>query len=63
MKEIVYRRYARVLKEAGQLPQLIIIDGGKGQLSAALEAIETLGLTGKTTLVGLAKNKEELFCR
>ncbi len=61
MKEIVYRRYKRVMEEGQPIPQLIIIDGGKGQLSAALESIETLGLIGKTTLVGLAKNKEELF--
>ncbi len=61
MKEIVYRRYSKVLNESMPLPQLIIIDGGKGQLSAAMESIEALGLTGKVTLVGLAKNKEELF--
>jgi len=61
MQEVVYRRYKRLLEEDKPLPQLIIIDGGKGQLSAALESIHTLGLTGKTTLVGLAKNQEELF--
>ena len=61
MKEAVYRRYKRVLDEQQPLPQLVIIDGGKGQLSAALEAIVALQLTGKTTLVGLAKNEEELF--
>ncbi len=61
MKEVVFRRYKRLLEENMTLPQLIIIDGGKGQLSAALESIQALGLTGKTTLVGLAKNKEELF--
>ncbi len=61
MKEIVYRRYKRVLDEQAALPQLIIIDGGKGQLSAAMESIVTLGLQGKVTVVGLAKNKEELF--
>jgi excinuclease ABC subunit C len=61
MKEVVYRRYKRV-KEAGEpMPQLIVIDGGKGQLSAALESIDALELTGSTTLVGLAKNEEELF--
>lgn len=61
MKEAVFRRYKRV-KEEGQLfPQLVIIDGGKGQLSAANEAIAELGLTGKTTLMGLAKNEEEIF--
>lgn len=61
MKEVVYRRYKRVQEAGDPLPQLIVIDGGKGQLSAALESIEALGLTGSTTLVGLAKNEEELF--
>ncbi len=61
MKEVVLRRYTRLLKEEKALPQLVIIDGGKGQLSAALEAIDELGLQGKITLVGLAKNEEELF--
>ena len=61
MSEVVLRRYQRLIAEEKSLPQLIIIDGGKGQLSAALESIEQLGLTGQTTLVGLAKNKEELF--
>ncbi len=61
MSEVVLRRYKRLLQENKTLPQLVIIDGGKGQLSAALESIEALGLTGKITLVGLAKNKEELF--
>ncbi|MEO6488975.1 MAG: excinuclease ABC subunit UvrC [Ferruginibacter sp.] len=61
MKEVVYRRYKRLLDENSPLPQLIIIDGGKGQLSAALESIDLLGLSGKLTLVGLAKNQEELF--
>lgn len=61
MKEIVYRRYKRVLEEQKPLPQLIIIDGGKGQLSSAMESIRALGLQGKTTVVGLAKNIEELF--
>ncbi len=61
MKEIVFRRYKKLLDESLPLPQLIIIDGGKGQLSAALESIEALELTGKVTLVGLAKNKEEIF--
>lgn len=61
MKEAVFRRYKRI-KEEGQLfPQLVIIDGGKGQLSAANEAMAELGLTGKTTLMGLAKNEEEIF--
>lgn len=61
MKETVYRRYKRVLEEEKPFPQLVIIDGGKGQLSAAIEAIEELKAIGKTTLVGLAKNEEELF--
>jgi excinuclease ABC subunit C len=61
MTEVVYRRYKRVLEENLPLPQLIIIDGGKGQLSAAMESINSLGLAGKTTLVGLAKHQEELF--
>ena len=61
MKEVVYRRYKRVQEAGEPMPQLIVIDGGKGQLSAALESIEALGLTGSSTLVGLAKNEEELF--
>ncbi|MBX3252943.1 MAG: excinuclease ABC subunit UvrC [Chitinophagaceae bacterium] len=61
MKEAVCRRYKRLSSENEPLPQLVIIDGGKGQLGAALEAIRELGLTGKMTLVGLAKNEEELF--
>ena len=61
MKEAVYRRYKR-LKEGGEsLPQLVIIDGGKGQLSAANEAIDELELKGEMTLIGLAKNEEEIF--
>ncbi len=61
MKEVVYRRYKRLLEEVQSLPQLVIIDGGKGQLSAALESIEELGLQGRLTLIGLAKNEEEIF--
>ncbi len=61
MAEVVHRRYSRVLQEQLPMPQLIIIDGGKGQLSAAVESINKLGLKGQTTLVGLAKNKEEIF--
>jgi len=61
MKEAVYRRYKRLSEENQDFPQLVIIDGGKGQLSAANEAISELGLTGRTTLVGLAKNEEEIF--
>lgn len=61
MKEVVYRRYKRLKEENAALPQLVIIDGGKGQLSAALEAIDELDFQGRMTLVGLAKNEEEIF--
>ena len=61
MKEAVFRRYKRVKDEGQSFPQLVIIDGGKGQLNAANEAIAELGLNGKTTLMGLAKNEEEIF--
>lgn len=61
MKEVVYRRYKRLKEEVQSFPQLVIIDGGKGQLSAAMESIAELELEGKMTLVGLAKNEEELF--
>jgi excinuclease ABC subunit C len=61
MREAVYRRYRRLLEEEQPLPQLIIIDGGKGQLSAALEALEKLDLRGKIAIIGIAKRLEELF--
>jgi excinuclease ABC subunit C len=61
MKEAVYRRYKRLTTENAPLPQLVIIDGGKGQLGAAMESITELNLIGQMTLVGLAKNEEELF--
>ncbi|WP_337967667.1 excinuclease ABC subunit UvrC [uncultured Flavobacterium sp.] len=61
MTEIVYRRYKRLLDENQPLPQLIIIDGGKGQLSAALKSIDELGLRGKIAIIGIAKRLEELF--
>jgi len=61
MQEVVLRRYKRLLTEGLQLPQLVIIDGGKGQLNAALESIRQLGIENKMTVVGLAKNQEELF--
>jgi len=61
MKEVVGRRYKRLSEEKKELPQLVIIDGGKGQLNAAMESIIELGLAGSMTLVGLAKNEEELF--
>jgi len=61
MEEVVYRRYKRLLDEGGGLPQLIIIDGGKGQLSSALKSIETLNLRGKIAIIGIAKRLEELY--
>ncbi len=61
MKEVVYRRYKRLKDEQQSLPQLVIIDGGKGQLSAAMESVKGLGLEGSMTVVGLAKNEEEIF--
>lgn len=61
MKEIVYRRYARLQKEKENLPQLVIIDGGKGQLSAAVEAITDLGLYKNIAILGIAKRLEELY--
>ena len=61
MKEVVYRRYKRLLNEKQLLPQLIIIDGGKGQLSAAMQSVTDLNLPASTTVVGLAKNEEEIF--
>lgn len=61
MSEIVYRRYKRLTDEKQPLPKLVIIDGGKGQLGAAMESIEKLGLLGKMTVVGLAKREELIF--
>jgi excinuclease ABC subunit C len=61
MREVVYRRYKRLKEDEAPLPQLVIIDGGKGQLSAALEAVHALELQGQMTVVGLAKNEEEIF--
>src|SRR5690554_2896586 len=61
MREAVYRRYKRRLEEKKDLPQLIIVDGGKGQLSAGLDALEKLGLRGKIPIVGIAKRLEEIF--
>jgi excinuclease ABC subunit C len=61
MREAVFRRYRRLKAEAEPFPQLVVIDGGKGQLNAAQEAIEELGLSGAMTMVGLAKNEEEIF--
>ena len=61
MEEVVYRRYKRLLEENEPLPQLIIIDGGKGQLSSALKSIDKLELRGKIAIIGIAKRLEELF--
>ena len=61
MEEVVFRRYLRVLKEDGELPQLIVIDGGKGQLSSAMKSIEKLNLGNKITVIGIAKRLEEIY--
>lgn len=61
MEEVIYRRYRRLLDEGEPLPQLILIDGGKGQLSSAVKSLKTLGLYGKITIIGIAKRLEELF--
>jgi len=61
MEEVVFRRYKRLLEEGAPLPQLIVIDGGKGQLSSAVKSLELLGLRGKIAIVGIAKRLEELF--
>lgn len=61
MTEVVYRRYRRLLDEGQPLPQLIIIDGGKGQLSAAMESIHALGIEGQVTVIGIAKKLEEIY--
>ncbi|MBR6758632.1 MAG: excinuclease ABC subunit UvrC [Bacteroidaceae bacterium] len=61
MREIIYRRYHRLVEEQLPLPQLIVIDGGKGQLSAAVSSLEALGLRGKIAIVGIAKRLEEIY--
>jgi len=61
MEEVVFRRYKRLQEEGASLPQLIIIDGGKGQLSSALKSLEILGLRGKIAIVGIAKRLEEIY--
>ena len=61
MEEVVYRRYKRLLEEKKSLPQLIIVDGGKGQLSSALKSIDRLGLRGEIAIVGIAKRLEEIY--
>lgn len=61
MKEIVGRRYKRIMEEEGEYPNLIIVDGGKGQLSSACEALQELGLYGKIPIIGIAKSLEEIY--
>ena len=61
MEEVVYRRYKRLLAEKQPLPQLIIVDGGKGQLSSGLKSLELLGLRGKIAIIGIAKRLEEIY--
>ncbi len=61
MKEVLTRRYTRLMEEGEELPQLIVVDGGKGQLSAAVEALDEMGLRGKIAVVGIAKRLEEIY--
>ena len=61
MEEVIYRRYSRLLDEGEPLPQLILIDGGKGQLSSAVKSLKLLGLYGKISIIGIAKRLEEIF--
>ncbi len=61
MKEVVQRRYKRVMEEGQQIPDLIVVDGGKGQLNAAIAALKEIGFYGESEIVGLAKRLEEVF--
>lgn len=61
MEEVIYRRYKRMLDEANPLPDLIVVDGGKGQLSSAITSLEKLGLKGKIPIIGIAKKLEEIY--
>lgn len=61
MEEVIYRRYKRLLDEGADLPQLILIDGGKGQLSSAIKSLKLLGLYGKISIIGIAERLEELY--
>ena len=61
MKEVVFRRYKRLIDQREILPELIIVDGGKGQLSSAMTAIKSLGIEKKVSLIGIAKRLEEIF--
>jgi excinuclease ABC subunit C len=61
MEEVIFRRYRRMIEENQKLPQLVIIDGGKGQLSSAVKSLEKLGLKDKLTIIGIAKKLEEIY--
>ncbi len=61
MREVVFRRYKRLLDEGRELPQLVVIDGGKGQLNAAMESLRALGLEGRLAVIGIAKRLEEIY--
>jgi excinuclease ABC subunit C len=61
MEEVIYRRYGRIKEEGGSLPQLIVIDGGKGQLSSAMKSLDKLSLRDKVTVIGIAKKLEEIY--
>ena len=61
MKEVLHRRYTRMMAEGEKLPDMVVVDGGKGQLSAAVEAFDEMGIRGEVTLVGIAKRLEEIY--
>lgn len=61
MREVLTRRYTRLVEEGKELPQLVVLDGGKGQLSAAVEALDAIGLRGKISLIGIAKRLDEIY--
>ncbi len=61
MREVVERRYSRLINEGSPLPQLIVVDGGKGQLHAAIESLQKIGLKGKTAVIGIAERLEEIY--
>ena len=61
MREVVERRYSRLINEGSPLPQLIVVDGGKGQLNAAIESLQKIGLKGKTAVIGIAERLEEIY--
>ncbi len=61
MEEVIYRRYRRMIDEEKSLPQLVVIDGGKGQLSSAVKSLDELGIRGQLTVIGIAKKLEEIY--